>query len=47
MMKESRIYNEEKTVSLINGVGNGFHKEKNKTGYLSYITKINSNRLKP
>ena len=35
----------EKIVSLINGVGNGFHKQKNKTGYLSYITKIN--RLKP
>ena len=45
----TKILNGEKTVSLINDVGNGFHVQKNKTSKTSCLipfTKINSRGIK-
>ena len=50
MTKEARIYNREKTLSSINGVGgNGqLHvKEPNWTGILYHTKKLTQNGLKP
>ena len=46
MTKDPRIYNEERTVSLINSIGKlGSHMQKNKTT-LHHMQKLTQNTLK-